>query len=174
LTATTTARYCLRSYQKPDHTGHPFKRCLQRGAGDGHAYPGQGRERNRCNRCRGYHGHLRSRNADGTPVRNPQAGLWQRPLPASLRADRFQAVISCRIPHSGYLRSRRATAPISGETISNELKITRVAVWKHINELRTMGYDISSSQKEGYRLTHTSNKLLPYEVHKKTQDAVHR
>ncbi len=61
----------------------------------------------------------------------------------------------------------RATAPVSGETISNELKITRSAVWKHINELRTMGYDISSSQKEGYRLTRTSNKLLPYEVHKK-------
>ena len=32
---------------------------------------------------------------------------------------------------------------------------------------RMMGYDISSSQKEGYRLTHTSAKLLPYEVHKK-------
>lgn len=61
----------------------------------------------------------------------------------------------------------RASAPISGEIISNELKITRSAVWKHINELRTMGYDISSSQKEGYRLTRTSNKLLPYEVHKK-------
>jgi len=61
----------------------------------------------------------------------------------------------------------RATAPVSGETISNELKITRSAVWKHINELRTMGYDISSSQKEGYRLTRTSNKLLPYEIHKK-------
>jgi BirA family transcriptional regulator, biotin operon repressor / biotin---[acetyl-CoA-carboxylase] ligase len=61
----------------------------------------------------------------------------------------------------------RATAPLSGETISNELKITRSAVWKHITELRTMGYDISSSQKEGYRLTRTSNKLLPYEIHKK-------
>ncbi|MGB9177245.1 MAG: biotin--[acetyl-CoA-carboxylase] ligase [Methanoregula sp.] len=61
----------------------------------------------------------------------------------------------------------RTTAPVSGETISNELKITRSAVWKHINELRTMGYDISSSQKEGYRLTRTSNKLLPYEIHKK-------
>ena len=61
----------------------------------------------------------------------------------------------------------RATAPLSGETISNELKITRSAVWKHITELRTMGYDISSSQKEGYRLTRTSSKLLPYEVHKK-------
>ena len=63
----------------------------------------------------------------------------------------------------------RAAGPISGEAISNELKITRSAVWKHINELRTMGYDISSSQKEGYRLTRTSNKLLPYEIHKKLQ-----
>jgi BirA family biotin operon repressor/biotin-[acetyl-CoA-carboxylase] ligase len=61
----------------------------------------------------------------------------------------------------------RAATPISGERISNELGITRSAVWKHINELRAMGYDISSSQKEGYRLKKTSSKLLPYEVHKK-------
>jgi BirA family biotin operon repressor/biotin-[acetyl-CoA-carboxylase] ligase len=63
----------------------------------------------------------------------------------------------------------RADKPLSGETISNELGITRSAVWKHINELRMMGYDISSSQKEGYRLAHPSSKLLPYEVHKKLQ-----
>jgi BirA family transcriptional regulator, biotin operon repressor / biotin---[acetyl-CoA-carboxylase] ligase len=61
----------------------------------------------------------------------------------------------------------RADTPISGETISNELQISRSAVWKHINELRLMGYDISSSQKEGYRLTRTSSKLLPYEIHKR-------
>ena len=61
----------------------------------------------------------------------------------------------------------RAESPISGETISNELGITRSAVWKHIKDLRAMGYDIYSSQKEGYKLTRTSNKLLPYEVHKK-------
>jgi BirA family biotin operon repressor/biotin-[acetyl-CoA-carboxylase] ligase len=61
----------------------------------------------------------------------------------------------------------RAATPISGERISNELGITRSAVWKHINELRAIGYDISSSQKEGYRLKKTSSKLLPYEVHKK-------
>jgi BirA family biotin operon repressor/biotin-[acetyl-CoA-carboxylase] ligase len=61
----------------------------------------------------------------------------------------------------------RAKTPISGEAISNELGITRSAVWKHIQELRAMGYDIFSSQKEGYKLTHTSNKLLPYEIHKK-------
>jgi BirA family biotin operon repressor/biotin-[acetyl-CoA-carboxylase] ligase len=63
----------------------------------------------------------------------------------------------------------RAEGPLSGETISNELGITRSAVWKHINELRMMGYDISSSQKEGYRLAHPSSKLLPYEIHKKLQ-----
>jgi len=61
----------------------------------------------------------------------------------------------------------RAARPLSGEAMSNELGITRSAVWKHINELRAMGYDISSSQKEGYRLTKTSSKLLPYEIHKK-------
>ncbi|OPY37710.1 MAG: putative biotin ligase [Methanoregula sp. PtaU1.Bin051] len=63
----------------------------------------------------------------------------------------------------------RVNEPISGEMISKELKITRSAVWKHINELRAMGYDISASQKEGYRLTKTTGKLLPYEVQKKLQ-----
>jgi len=66
----------------------------------------------------------------------------------------------------------RATGPLSGEAISNEMGMTRSAVWKHINELRMMGYDISSSQKEGYRLTRTSNKLLPYEIHKKLRTQV--
>jgi len=61
----------------------------------------------------------------------------------------------------------RTETPVSGETISNELGITRSAVWKHIQELRAMGYEIFSSQKEGYKLTRTSNKLLPYEIHKK-------
>ncbi len=61
----------------------------------------------------------------------------------------------------------RGNVPISGETISKELKITRSAVWKHINELRAMGYDISASQKGGYRLTKPTGKLLPYEIQKK-------
>jgi BirA family biotin operon repressor/biotin-[acetyl-CoA-carboxylase] ligase len=60
----------------------------------------------------------------------------------------------------------QADCPLSGEIISTKLGVTRAAVWKHINELRAMGYDISSSQKEGYRLTKTSSKLLPYEVQK--------
>jgi BirA family biotin operon repressor/biotin-[acetyl-CoA-carboxylase] ligase len=63
----------------------------------------------------------------------------------------------------------RADGPLSGETISNELGITRSAVWKHINELRMMGYEITSSQKAGYQLAESSARLLPYEIHKKLQ-----
>ncbi|MDD1690323.1 MAG: biotin--[acetyl-CoA-carboxylase] ligase [Methanoregula sp.] len=63
----------------------------------------------------------------------------------------------------------RADGPLSGETISNELGVTRSAVWKHINELRMMGYEITSSQKAGYQLAESSAKLLPYEIHKKLQ-----
>ena len=94
--------------------------------------------------------------------------MWQRSLPPPFRTERFKAVNS--LPDSTFKVLEileRSDAPISGETISNELGITRSAVWKQVNELRTMGYDIASSQKEGYRLTRTSSKLLPYEVHKK-------
>jgi BirA family transcriptional regulator, biotin operon repressor / biotin---[acetyl-CoA-carboxylase] ligase len=56
--------------------------------------------------------------------------------------------------------------PVSGEYISNKLSVSRSAVWKHVKELKAMGYDISASQTEGYRLTKKSNRLLPYEVHK--------
>jgi BirA family biotin operon repressor/biotin-[acetyl-CoA-carboxylase] ligase len=57
--------------------------------------------------------------------------------------------------------------PVSGEQISARLGISRSAVWKHVKELKSMGYEIEASQKEGYRLTKKSNRLLPYEVHKR-------
>jgi BirA family transcriptional regulator, biotin operon repressor / biotin---[acetyl-CoA-carboxylase] ligase len=66
----------------------------------------------------------------------------------------------------------RSADSISGEKISNELGITRSAVWKNVKELRIMGYDIQSSQKDGYKLIHSSSKLLPYEVHKKLHQPV--
>jgi BirA family transcriptional regulator, biotin operon repressor / biotin---[acetyl-CoA-carboxylase] ligase len=56
--------------------------------------------------------------------------------------------------------------PVSGEYISNKLSISRSAVWKHVKELKAIGYDITASQTEGYQLTKKSNRLLPYEVHK--------
>jgi len=57
--------------------------------------------------------------------------------------------------------------PVSGEKISGRLGISRSAVWKHVKELISMGYEISASQKEGYHLTSRSDRLLPYEIQKK-------
>ena len=41
---------------------------------------------------------------------------------------------------------------VSGENISDELGISRNAVWKHINKLRQEGYEIESVTKRGYKL----------------------
>jgi len=57
--------------------------------------------------------------------------------------------------------------PVSGESISNKLGISRSAVWKHVKELKNMGYEISSSQKGGYKLEQKSDRLLPHEIRKK-------
>ncbi len=57
--------------------------------------------------------------------------------------------------------------PVSGEQISARLGISRSAVWKHVKELKGMGYEIEASQKEGYRLIKKSNRLLPHEVQKR-------
>lgn len=41
---------------------------------------------------------------------------------------------------------------VSGEDISNELGVSRSAVWKAINNLRDIGYNIESSTKKGYKI----------------------
>lgn len=53
---------------------------------------------------------------------------------------------------------------ISGEEISEKLKITRAAVWKHIEQLRKEGYEITGEPHVGYRLTGTPDKLIPQEI----------
>ena len=64
----------------------------------------------------------------------------------------------------GILEQRNT--PISGEEISKELGITRSAVWKQINELKNVGYQINSSRTEGYELVSATTRLLPYEIKK--------
>ncbi|MEN6343575.1 MAG: biotin--[acetyl-CoA-carboxylase] ligase [Methanospirillum sp.] len=59
-----------------------------------------------------------------------------------------------------------ANGPVSGEVLAEQLGVTRAAIWKQIQELREQGYEIEASQKEGYRLVHNSDRLLPYEVKK--------
>ena len=49
--------------------------------------------------------------------------------------------------------------PISGEEISRRLGISRTAVWKHINRLRSEGYSIESQTNSGYRLSASPDVL---------------
>ena len=56
------------------------------------------------------------------------------------------------------------TEYLSGQDLSDVLKISRVAVWKHIKKLKELGYAIESKQKLGYKLTENSELLLPWEI----------
>ncbi len=53
---------------------------------------------------------------------------------------------------------------LSGQDLSEVLKISRVAVWKHIKKIRSLGYKIESKQKLGYRLVNNTKQLLPWEI----------
>jgi len=53
---------------------------------------------------------------------------------------------------------------LSGQDLSDVLKISRVAIWKHIKTIKSLGYKIETKQKLGYRLIKNSEKLLPWEV----------
>jgi BirA family biotin operon repressor/biotin-[acetyl-CoA-carboxylase] ligase len=53
---------------------------------------------------------------------------------------------------------------LSGQDLSDVLKISRVAVWKHIKKIQSLGYNIESKQKLGYRLIDNTEKLLPWEI----------
>ena len=57
---------------------------------------------------------------------------------------------------------REREKPLSGESVSRELGISRVAVWKHIEALKNAGYPISAASK-GYVLAGTGDLLSPWE-----------
>lgn len=59
---------------------------------------------------------------------------------------------------------RRKHDYFSGEEISDHLKISRQALWKHIQDLRDDGFDIVAVPHLGYRLLSSPDKLLPSEV----------
>src|SRR5437867_9202269 len=41
---------------------------------------------------------------------------------------------------------------VSGAELSQQLKISRAAIWARIEELRSLGYEIEASPHHGYRL----------------------
>ena len=53
---------------------------------------------------------------------------------------------------------------VSGQDLSDVLKISRVAVWKHIKKIQELGYTVESKQKLGYKLISNSDLLLPWEI----------
>lgn len=58
---------------------------------------------------------------------------------------------------------------LSGQDLSDVLKISRVAVWKHIKKIKELGYKVESKQKEGYRLISNTDLLLPWEINQGLQ-----
>jgi BirA family biotin operon repressor/biotin-[acetyl-CoA-carboxylase] ligase len=53
---------------------------------------------------------------------------------------------------------------VSGEAISDKLGLSRAAVWKHVNALRSQGYRIEAVPARGYRLIEIPDRLGELEV----------
>jgi BirA family transcriptional regulator, biotin operon repressor / biotin---[acetyl-CoA-carboxylase] ligase len=53
---------------------------------------------------------------------------------------------------------------VSGTSLASRLKLSRTSVWKHIQNLRSLGYEIVSHPKEGYSLTQIPDLLIPEEI----------
>ena len=62
-----------------------------------------------------------------------------------------------------FLKAHRSEF-LSGQDMSDILKISRVAVWKDIKKIRSLGYKIESKQNIGYRLVNSSKIPLPWEI----------
>ncbi len=62
-----------------------------------------------------------------------------------------------------YLKERKGNW-VSGESLSNQMGVSRSAVWKHISKLKEEGYSIESAPKKGYLFRKASEMLLPYEI----------
>jgi BirA family biotin operon repressor/biotin-[acetyl-CoA-carboxylase] ligase len=59
---------------------------------------------------------------------------------------------------------KKKSGYLSGEDLSSQLKISRQALWKHIQNLRELDYDIVAVPHLGYQLLGLPDRLLPFEV----------
>lgn len=59
---------------------------------------------------------------------------------------------------------RDAPGGVSGETLATRLGVSRVAVRKHVEALRGMGYQVSARPGEGYQFVSSPDAPLPLEV----------
>ena len=70
-----------------------------------------------------------------------------------------------------FLKSHN-TEYLSGQDLSDVLKISRVAVWKHIKKIQELGYTVKTKEKLGYKLTSNSDVLFPWEITSKLKTRV--
>lgn len=80
--------------------------------------------------------------------------------------DNVKGVVKVRTKILSILREN-GSDPVSGEEIATRLKISRTAIWKHIQILKKEGYSIEALPKKGYVLTHVPDKMLPSEIESK-------
>jgi len=59
---------------------------------------------------------------------------------------------------------KKSSGYISGEEISQHLGISRQGLWKHILELKALGYEIIAVPHLGYRLVSIPDRLFPSEI----------
>lgn len=59
---------------------------------------------------------------------------------------------------------KQADGYVSGEEMSDDLHISRAAVWKYIDQLRQDGYDILAVPHLGYKLQSLPDKMLAHEI----------
>ena len=67
---------------------------------------------------------------------------------------------------------KNADGFVSGQDISNTIKVSRTAVWKHIEGLRKSGYLIESIPSKGYRLVEIPDRLSPDEIRRTLQTGI--
>ena len=65
------------------------------------------------------------------------------------------------------LKFLREKEYVSGEALAQKLGISRVAVWKQIQRLKDMGYEIIADQNLGYCLISRPDLLIPQEVQRR-------
>ncbi|NLV26875.1 MAG: biotin--[acetyl-CoA-carboxylase] ligase [Methanomicrobiales archaeon] len=56
--------------------------------------------------------------------------------------------------------------PVETNEIAMALSLSKSAVWKHINELRQLGYDITASDDEGYVLHDKNQDFRPHIIYR--------
>ena len=64
---------------------------------------------------------------------------------------------------------QNSTEYVSGQDISEMLHVSRQAVWKAINNLKEMGFEIDSVTNKGYKILSEPKKLCSLAIKSKLQ-----